>query len=118
MPGNDPARENEQLKLLLDVTRHMASTTELVPLLEKVAAAACQVLRCERATVFLLDRERNELYSKVATGAQEIRFPATKGIAGEVATTEEGSGSVNKKLGRTIAAATDDDETVRVRLSQ
>ena len=87
MPGNDPARENEQLKLLLDVTRHMASTTELVPLLEKVAAAACQVLRCERATVFLLDRERNELYSKVATGAQEIRFPATKGIAGEVATT-------------------------------
>ena len=87
MPGNDPARENKQLKLLLDVTRHMASTTELVPLLEKVAAAACQVLRCERATVFLLDRERNELYSKVATGAQEIRFPATKGIAGEVATT-------------------------------
>jgi phosphoserine phosphatase len=87
MPGNDPASQNEQLKLLLDVTRHMASTTELVPLLEKVAAAACQVLRCERATVFLLDRERNELYSKVATGAQEIRFPATMGIAGEVSTT-------------------------------
>ncbi len=77
----------ERLKLVLEVSRHMASTFELEPLLERVAEAACRVLRCERATVFLLDKQRNELYSKVATGVDEIRFPADRGIAGEVATT-------------------------------
>ena len=37
--------------------------------------------------------------------------------AGE-ATTDPGSGSVNKKIGRSVADAGDNDATVRVRLSQ
>ena len=37
--------------------------------------------------------------------------------AGE-ATTDEGSGSVNKKIGRSVADAGDSDATVRVRMSQ
>ena len=85
------SRQNQQtidnLKLLLEVSRHMAVSIELQPLLESVAAAGCQVLQCERATVFLLDRKNNQLYSKVATGVEEIRFPADKGISGQVAMT-------------------------------
>jgi len=34
------------------------------------------------------------------------------------ATTDEGSGSVNKKIGRSVADAGDSDATVRVRMSQ
>lgn len=34
------------------------------------------------------------------------------------ATTDEGSGSVNKKIGRSVADAGDNDATVRVRMSQ
>lgn len=49
----------------------------------------------------------------ISVGA-DVYWDATAGEA----TTEEGSGSVNKKIGRSVAAATDDDETVRVRLSQ
>jgi len=37
--------------------------------------------------------------------------------AGE-ATTDEGSGSVNKKIGRSVSDAGDSDATVRVRMSQ
>ncbi|UCG34336.1 MAG: SpoIIE family protein phosphatase [Phycisphaerales bacterium] len=87
MSGSRDQQVLANLKLLLEVSRRMGASTELQPLLENVADAGCQVLQCERATVFLLDRDRHELYSKVATGVQEIRFPADKGISGQVATT-------------------------------
>lgn len=79
----------EDLKRVLKVTRQLAASTELGPLLDDVALAACSVLGCERATVFLLDQQKNELYSKVATGVKEIRFPADRGIAGQVAVSGE-----------------------------
>ena len=72
------------LRAVLDVSRQLAATGELLPLLRIVEKAALCVLGCERATVFLYDREKNELYSRMATGVDEIRFSAAKGIAGEV----------------------------------
>lgn len=75
------------LQAVLDVSRDLAATVELTPLLQKVEAAAREVLGCQRASVFLYDRERNELYSRMATGVEGIRFSAELGIAGEVART-------------------------------
>src|SRR5262249_33968002 len=66
--------------------------TELGPLLAAVGESCLRVLDCERSTIFLYDRARDQLYSRVATGlgpgpdggaAREIRFPADRGIAGE-----------------------------------
>lgn len=37
-------------------------------------------------TLFLFDKETNELYSRVAQGDAEIRIPSTTGIAGGVFT--------------------------------
>ncbi len=45
----------EDLKTLLDVTRQLAVTIELPALLASVERAARQVLRCERASVFIYD---------------------------------------------------------------
>ncbi len=73
------------LSRLLEVSRHLGATVELKPLLEGIEQAALEVLGCERASVFLYDRPANELYSKLATGVQEIRLPADRGIAGEAA---------------------------------
>ncbi|UCG17586.1 MAG: SpoIIE family protein phosphatase [Phycisphaerales bacterium] len=75
------------LTKLLDVSRAIGATIELQPLLKSIERAALEVLDCERATVFLYDRAGEELYSKVATGGQEIRFSAKRGIAGEAART-------------------------------
>ncbi|MFQ5422924.1 MAG: PP2C family protein-serine/threonine phosphatase [Phycisphaerae bacterium] len=72
------------LQTVLAVSRDLAATTELQPLLSKVEQAARSVLNCERATVFLYDADREELYSRMATGVDEIRFSASRGIAGEV----------------------------------
>ncbi len=48
-------------------------------------------LSADRATIFLLDEEKNEFWSIIAEDggdrALEIRMPATKGIVGEVAAT-------------------------------
>lgn len=74
--------ENEKLRMVLDVSRHMAVTIDLDTLLQTIVEAACEVLDCERATIFLYDAGRHQLYSKAATGVGEIRFSADLGIAG------------------------------------
>jgi len=93
--GNDDDRRVADLEKILDVTRALGVTVDLDPLLAQIAAAATDVLDCERATVFLCDHAKGELCSRIATGMegapiQEIRFPIDKGIAGEVATTGKG----------------------------
>lgn len=81
------SRRTEDLEAVLEVTRAMAATHDLETLLPAIERAARQVLRCERATVFLYDADRHELYSRIATGVDEIRFPANKGFAGHVVET-------------------------------
>jgi GAF domain-containing protein len=51
---------------------------------ERVVQEACSLLRCDRASIFLLDVEANELVLHVAKGADDIRIPRTAGIAGQV----------------------------------
>jgi phosphoserine phosphatase RsbU/P len=75
------------LQAMLEVSRELAATAELQPLLQKVEIAARNVLGCERATIFLYDHARAELYSRMATGVDEIRFSVDRGIAGESART-------------------------------
>ena len=82
---SDDPRQIENLRLMLDVSRRMAATTDLDLLLGTIVEAACRVLDCERATIFLHDRATDELYSRVATGKHQIRFPADRGIAGTAA---------------------------------
>lgn len=88
----ETGRQIAALEHLLEVARQLGASVELDPLLEVIATAATTVLDCERATVFLYDASTEELYSRVATGIEdsamtEIRFPASRGIAGEVART-------------------------------
>ncbi len=93
--GNDTDRRVADLEKILDVTRALGVTVDLDPLLALIATAATDVLDCDRATVFVCDHAKGELFSRVATGMegagiQEIRFAIDKGIAGEVATTGKG----------------------------
>lgn len=87
--GSAESRQVANLRAVLEVSRELAAMEELTTLLSKIEKAALRVLECERATVFILDRERNELYSRLATGVDEIRFSAERGIAGEVVRTGE-----------------------------
>lgn len=70
---------------VLESVRQLATTLDLDVLLRTIVEAACSVLECERATIFLYDARTNELYSRVATGVAGLRFPADRGIAGAAA---------------------------------
>ena len=78
-------RAQREEAVLIDVVSLIASEILLEPLLEKILAAATQLLGADRGSLFLYDPSRNELYSRVAGGVatREIRFPADAGIAGE-----------------------------------
>lgn len=81
---------NEKLAAILAISQKMNSERDLSALLDLIAREATNVLLCDRASIFLLDRERHELWSKVALGSDEIlRFDAGMGIAGRAATTGE-----------------------------
>ncbi len=61
----------------------MNSERDLGALLDLIAREATSLLSCDRASIFLLDAEAHQLWSKVALGSDEIlRFDASHGIAG------------------------------------
>ncbi len=76
---------------LLKIGRSIAAETDLDKLLGIITEETQKALSSDRCTLFLLDKETNELWSKVALGMgkKEIRFPANTGLAGHVATTGE-----------------------------
>jgi len=84
---SDKKSDTHDLEILVEVARQMSETFELEPLLLSIEQAGRSALDCERATIFLYDEQSDELYSKVATGTEEIRFSAKRGIAGEAAQT-------------------------------
>ncbi len=83
--------KDDALLALLQVGRTIAIETNIDSLLTIIAQQIQQALQADRCTVFLLDDEHNELWSKVALGLemQEIRFAANKGLAGHVAMSGE-----------------------------
>ena len=77
-----PAVSREQMQLVLEVSRSLAVTTDLDALLMRIARAATGLLGCERASVFLHDASRDELWTTVALQSDPIRVPVNSGIVG------------------------------------
>lgn len=78
------------LNLLIDSARSIMAEIGLDVLLDLIIKTVKNVMEADRATLFLIDKEKNELCSRIAIGSkQEIRIPMGVGIAGYVATTRE-----------------------------
>src|SRR5262249_5227692 len=75
----------EKLFPVLKIGQKMNSEGDFAALLDLIAREATKLIEADRASLFLLDRERGELWSKIALGSEEIRFDARLGIAGAVA---------------------------------
>lgn len=85
---DDVIYTNKRLTVLLEISKSLTSIKELDELLTHIIKLTADALSSERATLFILDKEKNELWSRTGVGlkASEIRIPASFGIAGEVAT--------------------------------
>ncbi len=69
---------------VLQISRDMVATNDLDELLGLIIVRSMELLEAERATLFLYDAGSDELFSRIAAEAGEIRFPAGVGIAGAV----------------------------------
>jgi len=108
----------ERLEVLLEITRRLMSVTDLDALLRLIAQATTQLLDADRATIFLVDSEHGELWSKVALGigqGDEIRFPVGTGIAGQVAATGETINIPDAYLDKRFNAEPDQQSGYRTR---
>ena len=63
----------------------MNSSLILSEALERIIDETCECLECDRASVFLVDHIKEELWSRVAKGSDNtIRIPINKGIVGKI----------------------------------
>ena len=76
-------RAENMLRLLQALTTHL----NVDQAIENIMLCASAVLKAERVSLYLVDRDANELVCKVSEDVKGIRIPMTRGIAGHVATT-------------------------------
>lgn len=87
---SDPAHSAEQLGALLELQRALALEADVDRVLERITGAATTLLEAERATLYVIDDSRQELWSRVVTKSElrEIRLPLDgRSLASEVART-------------------------------
>jgi adenylate cyclase len=86
-PVTDPRKVTELLEAIQMLSREL----NLTRLLQLIMDKASRLLNADRASLFVVDERRGELWSKVAQGLEvrEIRVPIGEGIAGGVAATGE-----------------------------
>ena len=86
------AHLKDPLIALVKIGQAVAAEKNIDTLIRTIAEETKIALNADRCTVFLYDKEANELYSKVATGLddfKELRIPADKGLAAHVVKTGE-----------------------------
>lgn len=81
----------DPLIALVNIGQAVAAEKNIDLLIKKIAEETKTALNADRCTVYMYDKDHNELYSKVATGldTKELRIPADKGLAGHVLLTGE-----------------------------
>jgi signal transduction histidine kinase/CRP-like cAMP-binding protein len=81
----------DQMTRLIEAAKSVNSSLDLDTVLEIILDTAIQLTGADRGTLYLLDRNTNEIWSKLLHGEHvgEIRLPVGKGIAGHVAETGE-----------------------------
>ena len=77
----------EELSSIVEATKRLNSTLDLGELIHIILQIATRQTGAERGTVFLVDAQKNEIWSLVGLGLEQqvIRLPADRGIAGWVA---------------------------------
>ena len=91
-PMLEPANQTKDpLIALVNIGQAVAAEKNIDLLIKTIAEETKTALNADRCTIFMYDKENNELYSKVATGldTKELRIPADKGLAGHVVQTGE-----------------------------
>ena len=81
-------KDQENFNVLLDISKQLSSELDTDVLISTIVGSAKKLLDCDRASLFLVDKKQQQLYTKIADGLgalKEIRMPINAGIAGSCA---------------------------------
>ncbi|WNR43216.1 GAF domain-containing protein [Paenibacillus roseipurpureus] len=79
----------EMLRVIFDYAAKIANERTLDKVLMLMADMGREMIVSDRCTVWLLDTQKNELWSKVAHGLDEIRIPSSAGLVGYAVTNDQ-----------------------------
>jgi len=84
-------KENARLRLLIQINRRLHESLDVDQVLFTIVDVATRSLEAERSTLYVVDTEKGEIWSRIVQGenVQEIRLKIGDGIAGYVAKTGE-----------------------------
>ncbi|VAX41471.1 two-component signal transduction [hydrothermal vent metagenome] len=76
----------ERLKTILEIASEFAQMRETEPLLELIAKESTRLLACDRASIFIWDRDNKEVIACPALGVDEgtLRLADNIGVVGDV----------------------------------
>ncbi len=80
-------QHGDRLRAILNVCKRMTSVGDVISLLELITIETKALLKADRVSIFLLDREKCELWSVISQEKKIMRLDARLGIAGSVAMT-------------------------------
>lgn len=78
-----------KLTLLMQVSRSLMGAIDVKKLLGEILSKARIVMNADKASIFMIDHARNEIYASVTLDGSEIRLPRGAGIIGFVADSGE-----------------------------
>ena len=83
--AHDPAQLARDLQTILGIAQAMSSERDLDRLLDLIVTAVGELSLADRTSLFIVDHERQELWTRISQGGGRIRLPIGSGIAGTVA---------------------------------
>jgi putative nucleotidyltransferase with HDIG domain len=78
---------NERLSSLLNMVREFSEELEFENLFPLIIKKVTEAMGAERTSLYLIDWDKGEIWTKVAEQFKEIRLPIGQGISGRVAET-------------------------------
>lgn len=81
---NQALSSSGDIQALLELANAFAGQKDLFSLLELIKDKTTKQMKADRASIFLVDNDTNELWTLMADGVNVIRFPFGKGIVGSV----------------------------------
>jgi len=83
--------QSDELKKIVKASQLVNSNIKIDNVLQNIVNVATDLTKADRGTLYLIDNEKNELWSKVAMGneTKEIRLNMGEGVAGWVAKSRE-----------------------------
>ena len=82
-------RLRELLSKLIGIASSLTSELDFDRLFPLIVGNVTEVMNAERTSLYVVDWDRNEIWTKVSEGVKQIRLPIGYGISGQVAKTGE-----------------------------